>query len=95
MPYTPKQAKNKAKGIVKVQISMQKMKFDDGTEGDYRVLIYNQDKSVNHVQTLTLGIQDAMGMRLKAYFYYRMNRVGLFKMGKEIELLHEAPTQEW
>lgn len=90
MPYTAKQAKQMAKGIVKVQISTSK-----DEEGNRYSLIYDQERKLEHFQKLTQGVEEAMGERFKGYFYYRINKVGFAKLKKEIELLHDAPTQDW
>ena len=100
MPYTIYQAKNRAKGIVKVQINVGKQEIFPGEER--AVLIYDDlykltagKDGLHLLQPLTKGIDEAMGMNLKRYFYYRLNKKGLFKTRKEIELLHEAPQQSW
>lgn len=98
MPYTLEQAKNKAKGIVKVQISLGKQ--DVFPDFDRAVLIYDEEykksggeKGLKFIQPITLGIEEAMGVNLKGYFYYRINRKFLKK--RELELLHEAGPQSW
>lgn len=98
MPLTLKAAQNKAKGIVKVQISIGKQAvFPDHERA---VLIYDQEYKTSGgesglcmTQPLTQGIDNAMGSALKRYFYYRINK----KFGRkpEVELLHEAPPQKW
>lgn len=98
MPYTIEQARKKAKGIVKVQISVGSQQvFPDFERA---VLIYdekykqtNGEGGIMLTQPLTQGVDEAMGSALKRYFYYKLNK----KFGKkpEIELLHEAPPQKW
>lgn len=74
------------KQIVKVQTSL----FT--SDGSHLALVYNEDKSVMGEMPVSKEILDAMNGELKAFFWAEIPSSNKFV---EIELIDEAPWQDW
>lgn len=69
--------------IVKVQVSI------FSTDGERRVLIYNEDGSIHEEFPLTADLEREMGKSLKRYFYAHVSKK------KKLVLDGAAPRQAW
>jgi hypothetical protein len=75
--------------IVKIQVSQ----YTNTKEK--QILIYNKDKTFIYQGDIDEGIEQALKGRVKAYFYARIISADSSITIPSLEILREAPTQEW